>query len=409
MRRSAQQGELREFYRKFILRAGRDEFRGWNLADLQQELRDLCREIYRLLWAGADPQPVPENLARGLCKVAQEEGIERSLPKGESASWFVAFDRFASRPWQIMGNVLGAPARLFGEVPEATFEDAFVEWSETRSPLDAAVRSWLAELAPAPAHDEWLWRLADRMSVWGVEGWDLLFALYTPHRPPPLLPYVGPAWRRKMPRPRACAFILRWAHDERWERAVRRATFRCPDLGDLQEWVRKGWRLMIELEGARRAIQSALTRQWPLRPLDDRMLYSSKAALPPGLTAAPESIHPAHVRTFEKDVSLLMVRERVPAPPLRPRRTEEGPVAGCRFAWRGREVSVQPLAWRLIDFLWKRPALAASVEETGGFLWGGDGWKEQQLSSATNRANKALLSAGCALRISKKGGQILLS
>jgi hypothetical protein len=84
-----------------------------------------------------------------------------------------------------------------------------------------------------------------------------------------------------------------------------------------------------------------------------------------------------------------------------------GPLAGCRFAWEGKEVELSAFQWRLVEFLWKNRA--SPMDEVLDHVYGHEhDCKEGAFKALNARLTAVFAKETIPVSIYQKGGWIIL-
>ncbi len=111
------------------------------------------------------------------------------------------------------------------------------------------------------------------------------------------------------------------------------------------------------------------------------------------------SLTPAQVLLYLEKSLKRKPRSSVPAQPVLP----DGPAPPNIFRWKGKEHSVPPLQWRLLQFLWDRKN--PKVQDVIDSVWGHDSnKKDNDLSVALSRLNSRLATLNVSWAYSRKAG-----
>ncbi|HEY2588104.1 MAG TPA: helix-turn-helix domain-containing protein [Tepidisphaeraceae bacterium] len=86
----------------------------------------------------------------------------------------------------------------------------------------------------------------------------------------------------------------------------------------------------------------------------------------------------------------------------------DGPQPPKAFWWKGKQVELEPVPWRLLDSLWQAPGHRKKVNDLETAVWGKESESDSRLKTAIQRANKAMTEAACPLAISKSGEWVAL-
>jgi hypothetical protein len=85
---------------------------------------------------------------------------------------------------------------------------------------------------------------------------------------------------------------------------------------------------------------------------------------------------------------------------------KEGPVLPQHFLWNGEKTKLEPIPWRLLDYMWKLDNASDSDVESA--VWGeGERTSDASFASAISRVNTKLEAAKCRRHLSKKNRTIL--
>jgi hypothetical protein len=91
------------------------------------------------------------------------------------------------------------------------------------------------------------------------------------------------------------------------------------------------------------------------------------------------------------------------------REKPDGPHPPNEFSWKGRRAELQPIPWKLVNFLWHAEKQTAEIETVVEAVWGNDSQRgDSALKSAINRANNTLLEKEIPITVSKKSGYVSL-
>jgi hypothetical protein len=88
----------------------------------------------------------------------------------------------------------------------------------------------------------------------------------------------------------------------------------------------------------------------------------------------------------------------------------DGPQPPNKFLWQGKCAELQPIPWKLVDFLWKAENHTAEIEAVFDGVWGDDSTRsDSALKTAISRANTALLEKEIPVTVSQKSGHVSLT
>jgi hypothetical protein len=86
----------------------------------------------------------------------------------------------------------------------------------------------------------------------------------------------------------------------------------------------------------------------------------------------------------------------------------DGPVSPKSFHWKGKSVELQPIPWKLLNFVWNEPNKKARMPDLERAVWGDEQQTDGKYKAAASKVNAAFMKAGCNLALRKSGEWAIL-